>query len=155
MSEIHIVDTSWRDANASQWGEKMNTAMMYNIAPIMNRAGFKVMDATSISHFEYAVRYLRENPWERMRVLSTIVTDTKLSYMMLGNTLHLFKLTPGPIMGLWMEHLAKCGLGRVTLMECANDMENMAVGVRYAQNAGLETLAALTFSHSPYHTDDS
>lgn len=154
MKKIEIIDTTWRDANASQWGEKMNTAMMHKIASVMNRAGYKAMDATSISHFEYAVRYLRENPWERMRTLSKIVTDTTLSFMMLGNTLHLFKLTPGPIMGLWMEHLAECGLGRVTLMECSNDMENMAAGVRYAQNAGLEAVISVIYSHSPFHTDE-
>ena len=154
MKEIEIIDTSWRDANASQWGEKMDTAMMYKIAPVMDRAGYKAMDATSVSHFEYAVRYLHENPWERMRILSRIVRSTTLSFMMLGNTLHLFKLTPGPIMGLWMQHLAKVGIGRVTLMECSNDMENMAAGVRYAQNAGLEAIAAVIYSHSPFHTDE-
>ncbi|MEE9613141.1 MAG: hypothetical protein V3W19_17930 [Desulfatiglandales bacterium] len=154
MKEINIVDTSWRDANASQWGEKMNTAMMHKIAPVMNRAGYKAIDATAISHFEYAVRYLRENPWERMRILSKLIPDTTLSYMGLGNTLNLFKLTPGPVMGLWMEHMAACGLGRVTLMQCSNDMEDMAPGVRYAQNAGLEAVAAVIYSHSPYHTDE-
>src|SRR4030042_4145846 len=140
MNEIEIVDTSMRDANASQWGEKMNTAMMMKIAPVMNRAGFKAMDCTSISHFEYAVRYLRENPWDRMRMLKKLLPDTLLSYMMLGNTLHLFKLTPGPAMGLWMENFAKVGLGRVTLMECSNDMENMAPGGRTAQNPGLKVI---------------
>ena len=68
MSEINIVDTTYRDANASQWGEKMSTAMMYKIAPMMNRAGFKALDATAVSHFEYAVRYLKENPSERNTV---------------------------------------------------------------------------------------
>lgn len=154
MNEIQIVDTSWRDANASQLGEKMDTAMMYKIAPVMNRARFDVMDATSVSHFEYAVRYLRENPWERMRILSKLLPDTPLSFMMLGSTLHLFKITPGPVMSLWFENLAACGLARVTLMEPANDMENMAPAVRYAQNAGLKVIAAVIYSHSPYHTDE-
>lgn len=154
MNEIEIIDTSMRDANQSQWGEKMNTAMMMKIAPVMDRAGFKAMDCTSISHFEYAVRFLHENPWERMRILKKLLPDTLLSYMMLGNTLHLFKLTPGPAMGLWMENLAKVGIGRVTLMECSNDMDNMAPGVRYAQNAGLKAIAAVIYSHSPYHTDE-
>ncbi len=154
MSEINIVDTSWRDANASQWGEKMNSAMMYRIAPVMNRAGFMAMDASSISHFEFAVRYLRENPWDRMRLLSKLLPDTLLSYMMLGNTLHLFKITQGAITGLWMERLAACGLGRVTLMECSNNMENMSPGIRYAQDAGLKAIAAVIYSHSPFHTDE-
>lgn len=154
MSEIDIVDTSYRDANASQWGEKMNTAMMYKIAPMMNCAGFKALDATAISHFEYAVRYLHENPWERMRLLSRVINNVPLGMMMLGNSLNIFRYTGGPIMGTWMERLAAKGIRRVQLMEASNIMEDMAETVKYAKNVGIETVVALVYSHSEVHTDE-
>jgi oxaloacetate decarboxylase alpha subunit len=154
MDEIEFVDTSFRDAQQSQWGEKMNTAMMYKIAPMMNLAGFRAMDATAISHFEFAVRYHRENPWERMRLLSKAIPSTPLSLMMLGNSLTIFKVTAGPIMALWMERLAANGIRRVQMMEASNIMGDMSDGVRYAKNAGLETVVALVYSHSPVHTDE-
>ena len=154
MSELNIVDTTYRDANASQWGEKMSTAMMYKIAPMMNRAGFKALDATAISHFEYAVRYLRENPWERMRLLSKVITSAPLSLMMLGNSLNLFRHIGGPIIGTWMERLAANGIGRVHLMESTNIMEDIAEGVQYAKNVGIESVVALTYTHSEVHTDE-
>ena len=153
MADINFVDCSLRDAQASLWGEKMNTAMMYNIAPMMNHAGFAAMDATAISHFEFAVRYLRENPWERMRLLSNAIPNIPLSLMMLGNTLTLFRITSGPIMELWMERLAANGIRRVQLMEPSNNMADIEKGVLYAKNAGLEVAIGLVFSHSPVHTD--
>ena len=154
MNEIDFVDCTFRDAQASLWGEKMNTAMMYKIAPMMNRAGFRAFDATGISHFEFAVRYLRENPWERMRLLSKAIPGTPLSLMMLGNSLTLFKVTAGPIMALWMKRLAANGIRRVQLMEASNFMGDMSDGVRFAKDAGLEVVVALTYSHSPVHTDE-
>ena len=154
MSKINIVDTSYRDANASQWGEKMSTAMMYKIAPMMNGAGFKALDATAISHFEYAVRYLHENPWERMKLLSEVITNAPLSMMMLGNSLSLFRYIGGPIIGTWMERLAANGIKRVQLMESSNNMEDMTETVRYAKDLGIEVVIALVYSHSEVHTDE-
>ena len=154
MSDIHIVDTTYRDANASQWGEKMTTAMMYKIAPMMNRAGFKALDATAISHFEYAVRYLRENPWERMKLLSKVITSAPLSMMMLGSSLNIFRYIGGPIIGTWMEHLVDCGIRRVQLMESSNNMEDMTEMAGYAKDADIEVVVALVYSHSEVHTDD-
>jgi len=128
--------------------------MMYKIAPMMNRAGFKAMDATAISHFEYAVRYLRENPWERMRLLSKAIPRAPLGLMMLGNSLHLFRHTGGPIIGTWMERMAANGMKRVQLMEASNNMEDIADAVRYAQNVGIEAVVALVYTHSEVHTDE-
>lgn len=153
MSGLNIVDTTYRDANASQWGEKMNTAMMYKIAPMMNRAGFHALDATAISHFEYAVRYLRENPWERMRLLAKVITSAPLGLMMLGNSLNLFRHIGGPIIGTWMERLAVNGIGRVQLMESSNNMEDIAEAVQYARDVGVISVVALTYTHSEVHTD--
>ena len=154
MSEIRIVDTTLRDGNASVWGEKMNTAMMLQAAPLMNRAGFSAIDATAISHFEYAVRYLREDPWERMRLLSKIITSAPLSMMQLGTSLNLFRRVMGPIMRTWMERMKANGIGRVQLMESSNNMGDIAEAARYAREAGLELAVALCFTESEVHTNE-
>jgi oxaloacetate decarboxylase alpha subunit len=154
MSEIRIVDTTLRDGNASVWGEKMTTAMMLEAAPLMQRAGFSAVDATAVSHFEYAVRYLRENPWERMRLISRIVTGAPLGMMMLGTSLNLFRQVMGPIMRNWMQRMKANGLGRVQIMESSNNMGDLAEAARYAKEAGLELGVALVFTESEAHTDE-
>jgi oxaloacetate decarboxylase alpha subunit len=153
-SEIRIVDTTLRDGNASLWGEKMRTAMMLEVAPLMNRAGFSALDATAVSHFEYAVRYLREDPWERMRLLSKIITAAPLGMMMLGTSLNLFRHIMGPIMGTWMQRMKANGIGRVQIMESSNNMADLAEAARYAKDAGLELGVALIYTHSEVHTDE-
>ena len=152
--KIDFVDTTLRDAQASLWGEKMNTAMMVKAASMMSHAGFKAIDATAISHFEFAVRYHRENPWERMRILSSLIPNTPLSIMTGTKSLTLFKIVAGPILSLWFERLAANGIKRIQTMEPSNIMEDIAGGVRYAKSAGLEVVVALTYSLSPFHTDE-
>jgi oxaloacetate decarboxylase alpha subunit len=153
VSAIRIVDTTLRDGNASLWGEKMTTAMMLEAAPLMNRAGFSALDATAVSHFEYAVRYLREDPWERMRLLSKIITTAPLGMMMLGTSLNLFRTVMGPIMGTWMQRMKANGIGRVKIMESSNNMGDLEEAARYAKEAGLELGVALIYTHSEVHTD--
>ena len=154
MNDIRIVDTTLRDGNASLWGEKMSTAMMLQAAPLMNRAGFSAIDATAVSHFEYAVRYLREDPWERMRLLSGVITSAPLGMMMLGTSLNLFRQVMGPIMRTWMERMKANGIGRVQLMESSNNMADIAETARYAREAGIELGVALCFTESEVHTDE-
>ena len=68
MTEIGLVDVSMRDGNQSLWGATgLNTAQMLQIAGKMDRAGFRAIDFTSSSHMAVAVRYFRNNPWERIR----------------------------------------------------------------------------------------
>ena len=154
MTEINFVDCTFRDAHQSLWGDKMTTAMMYKIAPVMNQIGFKAMDVSGTGHFTFALRYLRENPWERLRLLSKSIPNTPLSIMMLGTNLNLFRFTRGPIFDVWMERLAAHGIKRVQIMEASNNMEDIAQTVRAAKNAGLQAAVALVFSHSPIHTDE-
>lgn len=154
MHEINIVDCTFRDAHQSLWGERMNTAMMYKIAPLMNRAGFRAMEVTSISHIQFAVRYLREDPWERLRLLSRVIQSTPMSIMMGGTTLSAFKIVRGPITSNWMQRLAANGLRRVQMMEATVDMHDMGYSVEAARDAGLQAVIAMAYSHSPVHTDE-
>lgn len=154
MHKINFVDTTFRDAHASLWGEKMSTAMMLQIAPEMERAGFKAMDATAISHLEFAVRHFRENPWERLRLISKVIKRTPLSIMVLGNSLTVTPWIRGPIIRLWMERCFANGIRRVQTMESSNNMRDIAESVKYAKDVGLYVVAALIYSHSPVHTDE-
>lgn len=154
MGEIRFVDCTFRDAHQSLWGDKMNTAMMVKIAAVMDRVGFKAMDVTGTGHFTFALRYLRENPWERVRLLSKAIPKTRLSLMMLGTSLDLFGLTKGPIINVWMKRLFANGIRRVQIMEASNNMGDLAETVRAAREAGLESAVALVYALSPIHTDE-
>ena len=79
MAEIALVDTSLRDGNQSTWAAVgIDTAKTLTIAPVMDRVGFKAIDFTTSTHMGVAVRYKREDPWERIRLTAAATPNTPL-----------------------------------------------------------------------------
>jgi oxaloacetate decarboxylase alpha subunit len=154
MKKVNFIDTTFRDGHQSLWAEGMTTGMMLPVASQMDRIGFKSMEIIAASHFLKCVRELREDPWERIRLLSKHITKTPLTLMM-HYSIAAFDLTPLSILKLWMERLATNGIRRVQLMDPGNDM-NFRVDkcVKFAKDVGLEVMMGLVFSISPKHTDE-
>jgi len=154
MNQVHFIDTTFRDGQQSLWAEGMTTGMMLPVASQMDRIGFKSMEVTASSHFLKCVRELREDPWDRIRLLSKRITKTPLTLMM-HYSIAGFDLTPFSILKLWMERLAANGIRRVQLMDPANDM-NFRIDkcVKFAKEAGLGVAMGLVYSISPKHTDE-
>jgi oxaloacetate decarboxylase alpha subunit len=73
---IRLIDVTLRDAHQCLWATRMTTAMMADIAPRLDRAGFEAIDLAGGAVFDVCVRYLREDAWERMRILSGWVKQT-------------------------------------------------------------------------------
>ena len=154
MKEIYFVDTTFRDGHASLWAEGMTTGMMLPVASQMDQIGFKAMEIIATSHFLKCVRELREDPWERIRLLSKKITKTPLTLMM-HHSITAFDLSPYSILKLWMERIATNGIKRVQLMDSDNDLTFRASKcVKFAKDAGLEVSMALIYSYSPRHTDE-
>ena len=154
MSEVYFVDTTFRDGHASLWAEGMRTGMMLPVASKMDQIGFKAMEVIATSHFLKCIRELREDPWERIRLLSKRITKTPLAIMM-GHNITAFDLSPFSVLKLWMERIAANGIKRVQLMDASNDISfRIPECVRFAKEAGLEVAVALIYCYSPRHTDE-
>jgi oxaloacetate decarboxylase alpha subunit len=154
MKEINFVDTTFRDGHASLWAEGMTTGMMLSVASKMDQIGFQAMELIATSHFLKCVRELREDPWERIRVISKRITKTPLALMML-HSITAFDLSPFSVIKLWMERIAANGIKRVQLMDSSNDLNfRVPECVQFAKEVGLEVSMALIYSYSPRHTDE-
>ena len=94
---IQLVDVTLRDAHQCLWATRMTTAMMAELAPRLDRAGFEAIDLVGGAVFDVCVRYLREDPWERMRILSGWVKHTPLIVMTRGQSLFTFEFFPDDI----------------------------------------------------------
>ena len=71
MSDVQLVETSLRDGNQSLWAALgVDTANTLTIAPVMDRVGFKAIDFTTSTHMGVAVRFKKEDPWERIRLMA-------------------------------------------------------------------------------------
>ena len=80
MTSIRLVDVSIRDGNQSLWGATgLNTPQCLQIAPVMNRVGFQAIDFIASTHMGVAVKYYREDPWERIRLMRRAVPIRRCS----------------------------------------------------------------------------
>ncbi len=153
-NKVNFIDTTFRDGQQSLWAEGMTTGMMLPVASQMDRAGFSSMELIASSHFLKCVRELREDPWERIRLVSRRVTRTPL-VLMTHYSIAAFDLTPFSILKVYFERLKANGIKRVQLMDPANDLSfRVHHCVRFAKEVGLEVALGLVFSISPKHTDE-
>ncbi len=90
MADVRLVETSLRDGNQCLWARLgIDTATTLSIAPVMDRVGFKAIDFTTSTHMGVAVRYKREDPWERIRLMAEATPNTPLQFMSHRLPLHL------------------------------------------------------------------
>jgi len=154
VRRIRIADTTFRDAHQCLWATRMTTAQMLPVAPLLDAAGFECIELVGGAVFDVCVRYLRENPWERMRILSAVATKTPLMAIERGQSIFTFEQFPDEVVELVMQRFAANGMRYVTTYDPINDMRNIEVAVRAAHEAGLYVLVWLGYSLSPVHTDD-
>jgi oxaloacetate decarboxylase alpha subunit len=154
MAEIRIIDTTLRDAHQCLWATRMTTAMMLPVAEKMDRTGFETIDLISAIQFDVCVRYLKENPWERIRLMRSRVTRTRMQSAMRSRSLLSFDVQPDDVNFLWLECLAKNGIGRVRAIDALSDLDNVVPILRHVKSLGLESVGSIVFCQSPVHTDE-
>jgi len=150
---INLIDVTLRDAHQCLWATRMTTAMMKDIAPRLDRAGFEAIDLVGGAVFDVCVRFLREDPWERMRILSSWITETPLIIHTRGQSLFTFEFFADDVVELAAERFAANGMRYHTPYDALNDMRNLEIPIRAAKQHGLYVVGGLVFTHSPVHTD--
>ncbi len=154
MSQVSIIDTTLRDAPQCLWATRMTAGMMLPVAKTMDRVGFSRMDLAAAIQFDVCVRYLKENPWEKFRLLRERIVNTPLQATVRGRSLVSFDILPNDIIELWTERLVANGFRVVCAMDGLNDVDNLAVSLKLAKSMGVQTEASLAYAHSPVHTDE-
>jgi oxaloacetate decarboxylase alpha subunit len=152
--KISLIDVTLRDAHQCLWATRMTTAMMAETAPLLDNAGFEAIDLVGGAVFDVCVRYLREDPWERMRILSSWVKKTPLIVMTRAQSLYTFEFYPDDIVALNAERIFANGIRYHTPYDALNDIRNMQVPVRAARKVGLYVDAGVVYTVSPVHTDE-
>jgi oxaloacetate decarboxylase (Na+ extruding) subunit alpha len=155
MAEIALVDTTLRDGNQSLWGALgIDTAKTLTVAPLLERVGFKAIDFTTSTHMGVAVRYKREDPWERIRLMAAATPTTPLQFMSTGFRFISWETASPEFMALAFEVLARNGIRRFCLADPMNDAQSNIACARTVKRAGGEfVIAALVFTLSPIHDD--
>lgn len=153
MNEIHFVDTTLRDGQLSLWASNMRTGMLLPIVEQIDRAGFESMELIGSAFFKKCVRELKEDLWERIRLVAGRVRHTRLRSIR-SRSMLAFQITPPAIADLWLERLAANGIVEVRTSDPSNTPSYWAEAVRAADRAGLKTILNIIYSVSPRHTDE-
>lgn len=155
MTTIRLLDTTVRDGNQSNWGATgLDTAMMLGIAPVMDRVGFEAIDFTTSTHMAVAVRFSRQDPWERLRLFRAAAPRTKLSFLTTGMRFISWEVASHELMEFAFRLLVRNGIDRFAVMDPMNNVAAMRAMAELTRKAGgRDIVAALTFTLSPLHDD--
>lgn len=151
---ISVIESTMRDGQQSLWATRMTTAMMLPILTVLDNAGFHAIEFMGTAIMEACVRYLDENPWERIRMVRARVRRTRLGMIspVLG-----FSVSRGAIADdvsdLLFARCAANGIDHFFFNDGLNDIRNYEVPVGAARRMGATIVGTLTFSISPVHTD--
>lgn len=152
MKKIDFVDQTLRDAQQSLWGFVMRTDHMTPIAEVMDRVGYKAVTTVGSQAFTVQVRILNEDPWERIRLLSSLITKTPIRGSYQIGSLSSFDLsTPRDIITLWIKRSVANGIKSFWICDYQTDMEKFIYFARIAKAEGAEVVAALMYTASPVH----
>ncbi|OGP61659.1 MAG: hypothetical protein A2169_13070, partial [Deltaproteobacteria bacterium RBG_13_47_9] len=155
MNKIEFVDQTIRLAQQSLWGFTMRTDMITPIAPIMDQVGYKEIGTVGGMGYVVQVRNLDENPWERVRLLSRLITKTPLrgSFQIWGIA-DFVQTTPRDIITLWIRRSVANGIKSFWVCDYQADMEKFVYFARIAKAEGAKVVVTLVYTFSPVHTNE-
>jgi oxaloacetate decarboxylase (Na+ extruding) subunit alpha len=153
---VEIVDTTTRDGNQSLWSATgLTTPDVLAIAPTMDRVGFRALDFTSSTHMAVSVRFHREDPWERLRLVSAAMPNTPLNMITTGMRFISWVPAGEDVMALSFRLAVRNGIRRFQIADPSNDPASLVRLARMVREAGAEeVVVGLTYSISPAHTHD-
>ena len=152
--KITVVDTTLRDAHQCLWATRMTTAHMLPVAEDMDKIGFERIDIAGTIQFDVCVRFLKENPWERIRQMRKRMDRTPMSSFTRSKSIMSFDFVPDDIVELWVERLVANGIREIGTFDGLNDVDNMLVTIHAARKCGVRTIGAISYGLSPVHTDE-
>lgn len=151
---VGVVDVTTRDGQQSLWATRMSNAMILPFVGRMDEMGFDWINLEGGAVFDVCVRYLHEDPWERMRLVAERVHRTPVDIMTRGQSLFTFRFYADDVVALSIRRIQANGMRRVTIYDALNDVRNLELSTRVAHEEGLYVCAGLVYTVSPAHTDE-
>lgn len=155
MTQVKITDTTLRDAHQSLIATRMRTRDMLPIAEKLDEAGFFSLEVWGGATFDSCIRYLNEDPWERLRSLKEIIKDTPLQMLLRGQNLVGYRHYADDVVVKFVEKAAENGIGVFRIFDAVNDIRNMEVSIKAAKKCGAHVQGTISYTTSPVHTNES
>ncbi len=152
---VKIVETVLRDAQQSLIATRMTTDEMIPVLEKIDAARFYAMEVWGGATFDAALRYLGEDPWERLREIRKRVKHTKLQMLLRGQNLVGYKHYSDDVVKAFVDKAVQNGIDIVRIFDALNDVSNMELSIRTAKRAGAHVQGAIAYTISPVHTTET
>ncbi|MDD4335544.1 MAG: acetyl-CoA carboxylase biotin carboxyl carrier protein [Desulfotomaculaceae bacterium] len=153
-NRVKITDTTLRDAHQSLWATRMRTADMLPIAEKLDNIGYHSLEVWGGHTFDVGLRYLNEDPWERLRQLKKIIRNTPLQMMIRGQSLVGYQQYPDDVVDAYITKSVENGISIIRIYDALNDIRNLETAIHSAKKAGAHVQAAMVYTVSPIHSNE-
>ncbi|OGO04217.1 MAG: oxaloacetate decarboxylase [Chloroflexi bacterium RBG_13_56_8] len=152
---LKITDTILRDAHQSLLATRMSTGSMLPITEKLEAVGYYSLEMWGGATFDSAMRFLKEDPWERLRILRQKMPTTNLQMLLRGQNLLGYRHYPDDIVDKFVELSVKNGMDIFRVFDALNDTRNMAWAMQCVKKYGGHTQGAISYTISPVHNIES
>ncbi|RLI18660.1 oxaloacetate decarboxylase subunit alpha [Candidatus Bathyarchaeota archaeon] len=149
---VKITDTTFRDAHQSLMATRMRTDAMLPIAEKIDQVGFFSIEMWGGATFDVCIRYLAEDPWERIRVLKRHIKNTPFQMLLRGQNVVGYRNYPDDVVIKFVEKAAENGIDIFRVFDALNDVRNMEVAIKTIKKCGKHAQGSICYTISPVHT---
>ena len=152
MSQVHITDVILRDAHQSLIATRMRTADMLPACEQLDRIGFWSLEVWGGATFDSCLRYLKEDPWERLRQLRSALPDTRLQMLLRGQNLLGYRHYSDDVVAAFVDRASADGIDVFRIFDALNDTRNLQTAISAVKQAGKHAQGTLCYTTSPVHS---
>ena len=152
MGKVNITDTILRDAHQSQAATRMRTSEMLPAAEMLNDVGYWSLEMWGGATFDSCLRFLNEDPWERLRQIKKAIPDTKMQMLLRGQNILGYKHYADDVVDLFVKKAIENGIDVVRIFDALNDPRNMKKAIEATKKYKGHVEAAICYTTSPVHT---
>jgi len=152
MPQIHVTDTILRDAHQSLIATRMRTEDMLPICDKLDKVGFWSLEVWGGATFDACVRFLKEDPWERLRQLKQALPNTPLQMLLRGQNLLGYRHYADDVVSDFVQKSADNGMDVFRIFDALNDWRNLQISIEAVKKAGKHAQGAICYTTSPVHT---
>lgn len=152
MKKIEFVDTILRDAHQSLMATRMTYKDMEPALERLDKVGYKAIECWGGATFDSCIRFLNEDPWERIRNIKSKFKNTKTQMLLRGQNLLGYKNYPDDVVEKFVELSVKNGVDIIRIFDALNDVRNIETSLKATKKAGAEAQVAICYTTSDVHT---
>ncbi|WP_371373609.1 pyruvate carboxylase subunit B [Sporomusa aerivorans] len=155
INNLKIVETVLRDGHQSLTATRMRIADMIPVLEQLDNVGYHALEAWGGATFDSCLRFLNENPWERLRTLKSHLKKTPIQMLLRGQNILGYQHYADDVVTEFVNRSVDNGVDIIRIFDALNDVRNLEVAMQAAKKAGAHVQGAVVYTISPYHTDDS